>query len=82
MRHKESVCMSKEKQEEFSLAMRHKESICESKEKQDKIFFSYHTYTRNIVIDLRIVKLIWNLSRGFFPSRRKGFPRKYLCFCA
>ena len=73
MRHKESVCMSKEKQEEFSLAMRHKESICESKEKQDKIFFSYHTYTRNIVIDLRIVKLIWSLSCGFSLQGERVF---------
>ena len=32
-------------------------SVCESKEKQKRFFFSYETYTRDIVIDLIIVKL-------------------------
>ena len=32
-------------------------SMCESKEKQKRFFFSYETYTRDIVIDLIIVKL-------------------------
>ena len=36
---------------------------------------------RTIVIAYYNSRFIWNLSRGFFPSRRKGFPRKYLCSC-
>ena len=70
-----SVCKNKEKQEGY------KESVCESKGKHEIFFFSLETDTGNIVIDFIIIKLIWSLYCGFFPSRRKGFPHKYLYFC-
>ena len=52
----------------------------ESKEKQERFFFSRETYTRIIVIDLIIVKLFGVCLVIFFPSKRKDFPRKYLCY--
>ena len=56
---------AKKKKDFFFLAVRHKESVCESKEKQKRFFFNRKTYIRDIVIDLIIMKLIRNLSRGF-----------------
>ena len=49
----------------FFLVVRYKESVCESKEKQNRFFFNRETYTRDIIIDLIIMKLIQNLSRDF-----------------
>ena len=57
---------------------------CVSKEKQKRFFFSHETYTRIIVIDLIMVKLFGVYSVIFFPSKRKGFPRKccvLVCDC-
>ena len=36
---------------------------------------------RTIVIEFYNSEFIQNLSRDFFPSRRKDFLRKYLCSC-
>jgi hypothetical protein len=36
---------------------------------------------RTIVIEFYNSEFIRSLSRGFFPLRRKGFSRKYLCSC-
>ena len=47
------------------------------KKKKERFFFSRETYTRIIVIELRIMKLIQSLSRSFLPLRGKGFPRKF-----
>ena len=47
------------------------------KKKRERFFFSRETYTKIIVIELRIVKLIQSLSRSFLPLRRKCFPRKF-----
>ena len=72
---------SKEKQGDFSLVVRHKKNACESKEKQGDFFFNREIYIIDIVIDLIIVKL-FIICPVIFPSMRKIFPRKYLCFCA
>ena len=60
-------------------------SVCvRAKKKQERFFFSCETYIRIIVIDLIIVKLFGVCPVVFFPSRRKGFPRKFcvlVCDC-
>ena len=47
-------------------------SVCESKEKQKCFFLSCETYTRIIVIDLIIVKLL-GVCPIVFPFKEKGF---------
>ena len=47
--------------------------MCESKEKEEIFFFNREIYTRNIVIDLRIVKLIRSLSRNFSLQGERVF---------
>ena len=47
-------------------------SVCESKEKRESFFFSCETYTRIIVIDLIIVKLL-GVCSIVFPFKEKGF---------
>ena len=52
--------------------------VCESKENKRDFFFSHETYIKIIVVDLIIMKL-FGVCLVVFPSRRKGFPCKYLC---
>ena len=54
------------------------------KKKQKRFFFSRETYTRIIVINLKIEELFGICPVVFFPSKRKGFPRKFcvlVCDC-
>ena len=53
-------------------------SVCESKEKQESSFFSCETYTRIIVIDLIIVKLL-RICPVVFPFKEKVFFHVKIC---
>ena len=74
---KETGCHILKNREKRLLPLR--KIICVRGKKNKRDFFSRETYTRIIVIDLIIVKL-FGVCPVIFPFKRKGFPRKYLCF--
>ena len=54
------------------------------KRKKERFFFSRETYTRDIIIELIIVKLIWSLSCSFSLQRERVFHENicvFVCDC-